>query len=42
MKANIYKVKDQVEWFGIINKKIGDFKRLDWTDQKIYAQKGQE
>ena len=38
MKANIYKVKDQVEWSGIIDKKkIGDFKRLDWTDQKIYA-----
>ena len=42
MKANIYKVKDQVEWFGIIDKKNGDFKRLDWTDQKIYAQKVQE
>ena len=42
MKANIYKVKDQVERSGIIDKKIGDFKRLDWTDQKIYAQKGQE
>ena len=40
MKANIYKVKDQVELFGIIDKK--KFKRLDWTDQEIYAQKIQE
>ena len=33
MKANIYKVKDQVEWFGIIDKKnskdwIGQIKRF--------------
>ena len=31
MKANIYKVKDQVEWFGIIDKKMETSK--DWIGQ---------
>ena len=40
MKTNKYKVNGQVESFGIIDKKMEASK--DWTDQKIYAQKGQE
>ena len=40
MKTNKYKVNDQAEWFGFIDKKMEASK--DWTDQKIYAQKGQE